>query len=173
MNALTEIIEDTAERVLAHRIESSMALLEYLSFRASFEEDLSVEQLQQEAVKRGIYYLLGKRYALALQSAITLASEAILNGMIHSTDELALFLHGAAAALACFRRENKALLDLQIEARQEGLYRLLERMTTHESNRDSADRCQHPSDTRSRGCARPLSGAPVYIEVERKVSGAR
>jgi hypothetical protein len=38
MNTVTEIIEAARQRILAHRIECSMDLLEDLSFRASLED---------------------------------------------------------------------------------------------------------------------------------------
>jgi hypothetical protein len=55
MNTVTEVIEAARQRILAHRIECSMDLLEYLSFWASLE-DMALEVLQEEAVREVLYH---------------------------------------------------------------------------------------------------------------------
>ncbi len=117
--------------------------MEYLSFRASLDESLSVEQLQREAVNQGLYHYLGGKYALALSSSIALAEGAILYGLIDSANELASFFQSTAVSLERFRCEEKALWELRIDARQNGLYNLLERRRPHESNTDSEERSHH------------------------------
>ncbi len=140
MSALTEITSDGLQRILAHNIHGSRGLLKHLYLKASFDESVTVEQLQQEAVRQGLYRLLGKRYALALSSMIALAEDAILHRQINSDDELAIFLEGAAASLNRFDRGDKALRDLRIDARQKGLYTLIERRDTHEGKTGSEER---------------------------------
>jgi hypothetical protein len=124
MNTAAEIIEAARQRIRAHRIECSVDLLEYLSFWASLE-DVDLEVLQEEAVRQGLYRCLGQQYALALKSAISQARNAIQLGMIGSEAELAAFIQTMGDSLKCFRREDRTLSDLSIDARQAGLFELI------------------------------------------------
>ena len=124
MNTVAEIIEAARQRILAHRIECSMDLLEYLSFWASLE-DVALEVLQEEAVREGLYRCLGERYSLALQSAISQARNAIQLGLIRSEAELGAFIQTMVDSLKRFRHEDRTLSDLSIDARQGGLYELI------------------------------------------------
>ena len=67
MNTVAEIIEAARKRILAHRIQCSVDLLEYLIFRSSVE-DVTLEVLQEEAVRRGLYRL--SRRAVCVGPAI-------------------------------------------------------------------------------------------------------
>jgi hypothetical protein len=124
MNTAAEIIEAARQRILAHRIECSMDLLGYLRLRASLE-DIPLERLQEEAVRQGLYRYLGERYAWALQSAISQARSAVQMGLIGSEAELAAFIQTKGDSLERFRREDRTLSDLFIDARQGGLYELI------------------------------------------------
>jgi hypothetical protein len=123
MNTVTEVIEAARQRILAHRIECSIDLLQYLSFWASLE-DVALEVLQEEAVREGLYRCLGERYSL-LQSAISQARNAIQLGFIGSEAELAAFIQTMGDSPKRFRREDRTLSDLSIDARQGGLYELI------------------------------------------------
>ncbi len=57
MNTVTEVIQGAWQRILAHRIDCSVDLLEYLSFRSSVE-DVPLKVLQEEAVRQGLYSYL-------------------------------------------------------------------------------------------------------------------
>jgi len=124
MNTVAEIIEAARQRILAHRIECSMDLLEYVSFWASLE-DVALEVLQEEAVREGLYRCPGERYSLALQSAISQARNAIQLGLIGSEAELGAFIQAMVDSLKRFRHEDRTLSDLSIDARQGGLYELI------------------------------------------------
>ena len=124
MNPAAEIIEAARKRILVHRIQCSVDLLEYLSFRSSVE-DVTLEVFQEEAVRQGLYRYLGQQYALALQSAISQARNAIQLGVIGSEAELTAFIHTLTDSLKRFRREDRTLSDLSIDARQGGLYELI------------------------------------------------
>src|SRR5450432_3586882 len=168
MNTVAEIIEAARQRILAHRIQCSLDLLEYLSFRSSVE-GVTLEVLQEEAVRQGLYRYLGEQYALALQSAISQATKSIQLGLVCSEAELGGFIQSMAESLSCFRREDRARCDLLIDARQEGLYELIKKGDRHGSTNHSLNTQNDSTDARPRGAERNSGGIGIYGQTESKV----
>ena len=167
MNTVAEIIDAGRQRILTHRIECSVDLLEYLSFRAS-RENVPLELLQEEAVREGLYLCLGHQYALALQTAISQARNAIQLGLIRSEAELVDFIQVRAGSLKRFRRD-RVLSDLLIDARQEDLYELIKKGDRHGSTNHSLNPQHDSTDARPRGAERDTGGIGIYGQTESKV----
>jgi hypothetical protein len=167
MNTVAEIIEAARQRILAHRIQCSVDLLEYLSFRSSVE-DVTLEVLKEEAVRQGLYRYLGEQHALALQSAISQATKLIQLGLICSEAELAGFIQSLAESLSCFRCEDRALCDLIIDARQGGLYELIKEGDRDGSTNLSLNPQYDSTSARPRGAERTTGGIGIYGQTESK-----
>ena len=74
-----------------------------------------------------------------------------------------------AESLSCFRREDRALCDLLIDARQEGLYELIKKGDRRGSTNHSLNPQDDPTDARLRGAERDSGDIGIYGQNEAQV----
>lgn len=125
MDPIVEIVLAAEREVLAHTIESTRDLRAYLCLRGG---EAGLENLQEEAVARGLYRYMGERYSKKLASTLSRTRRCILAGRIRTDDELRFHLTTTASTFMRFRDVELVVNDFLIEARQTGLYSLIEQV---------------------------------------------
>ena len=125
---LNQLMDRAETRILAHEIYTGGALTEFIEDECK-ALTLNFQLAYAEALARGLYRILGERYQKALTSTIRMVREDIMSGLIETTSDLEFYLESAARTYVPWMPREKAILDLRIDARQAGLYELLEDVT--------------------------------------------
>ena len=134
MKTSEQIMEEARKRVLTRQICNNNELVAFLEKAATIDASVTSAELKDEAIRRGFYAHFGKRYALLLQASIDLAKDAIECRMVPDPEELDIFLEGAVDFFKDSRTPEKVNMDLRIEARQAGLYDVVERRKLDEGS---------------------------------------
>ena len=122
MNPIVEIVVAAEREVLAHTIESTRGLRAYLCLHG---DEARLIEMQEEAVRRGLYRYMGQRYGAELEDTLQRTRQCIESGQITTDEALRCYLTSVAPSLARFRDLDLIVNDLLISARQTGLYSLI------------------------------------------------
>lgn len=115
-------------RILARDIYTGGALTEFLEKECE-ASNLNFNSAYAEALERGLYRFLGEQYQAALTFTIQQASEDIIDGLIQNKDDLRLYFESVAGNSIAQMPSKKVIVDLTIDARQAGLFDLLESLS--------------------------------------------
>jgi hypothetical protein len=115
-------------RILARNIYTGGALTEFLEKECE-ASNLNFDLAYAEALARGLYRFLGEQYQAALTFTIQQAAEDIIGGLIENKADLRFYFESAARNSISHMPREKAIRDLTIDARQAGLFDLLESLS--------------------------------------------
>lgn len=125
---LNQLMDRAETRILAHEIYTGGQLTEFLE-NACAASNLNFRSAYVEALARGLYRVLGEAYQKALDSIIRMVKEDIMSGLIETPGDFEFYFESAARNEIPLMPRNKVIVDLRIDARQAGLYELLEKVT--------------------------------------------
>jgi hypothetical protein len=120
-----QLMDRAETRILAHEIYTGGALTAFLEKECG-ALNLNFEFAYTEALSRGLYRVLGERYQKVLTSTIRMAEEDIRSGLIENMADLRFYFESVARNYVPRMPREKVVVDLTIDARQAGLFELLE-----------------------------------------------
>jgi hypothetical protein len=120
-----QLMDRAETRILAHEIYTGGALTAFLE-KECRALNLNFESAYTEALSRGLYRVLGERYQKVLTSTIRMAEEDIRSGLIENMADLRFYFESVARNYVPRMPREKVVVDLTIDARQAGLFELLE-----------------------------------------------
>lgn len=120
------ILEGARKGILTFQIRTAQALTDFIEEECGCNASADSREVLDAAIGRGLFRYLGGCYQSVLNTTIAHARAAIVHAIVRNDEELVEYLKSAAATTASWMPVDKVFNDLRIDARQAGLYRLIQ-----------------------------------------------